>query len=64
VNIDLKIARIKREKSQHLLSYETGIAQSVLSLLEQGLRQPKKEETKKIARALNVDVAEIFPDVA
>ncbi len=62
-NIDLKIARIKVGKSQHLLSYETGVPQSVLSLFEQGFRQPGREDAKKIAKALNTSVADIFPNL-
>ena len=62
-NIVLKIARIKVGKSQHLLSYETGVPQSVLSLFEQGLKQPKREDAKKIAKALNTSVVDIFPNL-
>ena len=62
-NLDLKIARVKVGKSQHLLSFETGVPQSVLSLFEQGLKQPKDEEARKIAKALNTGVADIFPNL-
>ena len=63
-NMNLKIARIKMGKSQHLLCYETGIHQPVLSLFERGLKQPKREDAKKIAKALNTGVGEIFPELS
>lgn len=61
-NMDLRIARVRAAKSQHVLSYETGIPQSVLSLLERGLREPKPKEAARIAKALNVGVRDIFPE--
>ena len=61
-NMNLKLARVKQRKSQYVLSFETGIPQSTLSLIEQGFRQPKPEEIKKITKALDSKVNELFPD--
>jgi transcriptional regulator with XRE-family HTH domain len=60
-NLNLKISRIVKNKSQYLLSYETGIPQTTISLLEQGLKQPRPEDARKLARALDSTVDELFP---
>ena len=62
-NLNLKISRIVKNKSQNLLSYETGIPQTTISLLERGLKQPKPEDARKLAKALDEDPKELFPEV-
>jgi hypothetical protein len=40
---------------------KTGICVSKLSLVERGIEQPNEEEKKRLARALNVQVDDLFP---
>jgi transcriptional regulator with XRE-family HTH domain len=61
-NMNLKLARVKQRKSQYVLSFETGIPQSTLSLIEQGIKVPKPEEMKKLSKALDSTVHELFPN--
>jgi len=60
-NMNLKVARIRKKMSQYELSFETGISQTRMSLMENGFRQPTKEQAGRIAVALGVDMKEIFP---
>jgi len=62
-NMNLRLARVKQRKSQYVLSFETGIPQSTLSLIEMGFRQPKPEEIKKITKALDSTANELFPNL-
>lgn len=62
-NFNLKIARLKKGKSQRLLAWEIGITQSTYSLIEQGFRQPKPDEIKKITKALDSNANELFPEL-
>ena len=62
-NMNLRLARVKQRKSQYVLSFETGIPQSTLSLIEMGFKQPKPEEARKLAKALDEDPKNIFPEV-
>jgi transcriptional regulator with XRE-family HTH domain len=62
-NLKLRILRIVKNKSQHLLSYETGIPQTTISLLERGLKRPKLEDARKLAQALGEDPENLFPQV-
>jgi transcriptional regulator with XRE-family HTH domain len=61
VNMNLKVARVKKEMSQYELSFKAGISQARISLMENGYRQPTKGQAEKIAEALQVDIEEIFP---
>ncbi len=61
-NINLRLVRVKQGKSQYVLSSETGISQSTLSLIENCFRQPNREEIKKISKALDTKVNELFPE--
>jgi transcriptional regulator with XRE-family HTH domain len=63
MNMELKIARIRADTSQHKLSLETGIAQTFISLFEQGYRQPTKRQAQLIAEALNTEPEAIFPSI-
>ena len=55
----LKLERIKREITQVDLWMKTGIPQWRISLIERGV-QPKPEETRKIAKALDCQAKDIF----
>ncbi len=61
VNRNLKVARASRGFSQYELAFKTGICQTMLSLFERGYYQPTQEQAQRIARALEVQVDQIFP---
>ena len=61
VNMNLRVARVKRKMSQYGLSLETGISQSRISLFENGFRCPTTEQAEKIAEVLQVRLKKIFP---
>ncbi len=63
-NMNLRIARTRKRMSQYELSFKTGISQARISLMENGFRQPTKEQSKKIAEALQVDTKELFPELS
>ena len=52
----LRLARLKSGKCQHEAALETGIAQSLISLFERGLKQPKGEQLKALADCYSTDV--------
>ena len=56
----LKEVRFFKRVTQPLLALNTGIQQSRLSLIENELVTPRKEEMEKIAKALGVRVRDIF----
>ena len=58
----LKEARFFKGLNQWDISVKTGIPQSKLSLIERGYVDPKKDEKKKIAKALGYKVTDIFPE--
>ena len=58
----LREARFFKGFNQWDISIKTGIPQSRLSLMERGYVMPKDEEKKAIAKALQSNVEEIFPD--
>ncbi len=58
----LREARFFKGLNQWDISVRTGIPQSKISLFERGYLSPKEEEKKKIAKALNCRVTDIFPD--
>jgi transcriptional regulator with XRE-family HTH domain len=60
VNMNLKVARVKKEMSQYELSFKTGISQARISLMESGYRQPTRGQAERIAEALQVDTKELF----
>ena len=57
----LREARFFKGLNQWDISFKTGIPQSKLSLIERGYVDPRKDEKKKIAKALNCKVEDIFP---
>ncbi|MCR4290222.1 MAG: helix-turn-helix domain-containing protein [Candidatus Scalindua sp.] len=61
-NMNLKLARTKAKVSQLELSIKSNmLSQTDLSLIERGLKLPTKEQAERIAKALHVNVNEIFP---
>jgi transcriptional regulator with XRE-family HTH domain len=58
----LKEMRFFKNVSQALLALETGIQQSRISLIENGLVTPREEERQKIADALGVAKDKLFDD--
>jgi transcriptional regulator with XRE-family HTH domain len=59
---NLRRIRELRAWSQVDLSQKTGIAQRTISELESGRRSPQPRTTRKLARALKVDPAELIGD--
>ena len=53
-------ARVLRRVSQYVIALKTGIQQSRISLIENELVKPKKDEKEKLAKALGVQVKDIF----
>jgi transcriptional regulator with XRE-family HTH domain len=56
----LRITRVIRGLNQKDLEKRTGIIQSRISLIEHGYLEPN-EERKKLAKALRVQVGDIWP---
>jgi len=59
-NIEIGVAMARLGMNSRLLSEATGIAESSLSLIINGKRNPKTETRAIIAAALGCDVNEIF----
>ncbi len=57
--LTLKVLRQARKMSQWELGRRAGIPNHKISLFEQGWKQPKPEEIKKIAKGLNCDPSEL-----
>jgi len=55
-----KIRRLK-DMSQYELGRRTKLAQSVLSLIENGFKDPDKRMKTQLSRALECTVEEVFP---
>lgn len=62
-NMNLKLARTKAKMSQLELSIKSQMSQTDLSLIERGLKYPSEEQAKRIAKALQVDTKELFPEL-
>jgi len=58
----LKELRKQRRLKQFMLATMAGINPTYVSLIETGSKNPTDEEKEKIARALNVKPAEIWPN--
>ncbi len=56
MNLGLAIKRTRRELevSQEMLSEKTGLSQTSISQIENGIKQPSKKSIEKISRALKV----------
>lgn len=58
----LKEKRFFAKKSQMRLQLETGVNASIISRIECAYIQPTKAQKRKLAKALRVKVADLFPD--
>lgn len=56
----LREIRVVKRVSQFKLRLSTGIHQSKISLIENGLVEPTEDEKKKLGKALNVKANEIW----
>jgi transcriptional regulator with XRE-family HTH domain len=61
MNNKLREARVVKRIIQFQLRIATGIHQSKISMIENGLIEPRDDEKKKLAKALGVAPQEIFP---
>ena len=52
--------RFFKNVSQHKLALLAGVHQSRISLIENGLIEPREDEKKRLAKALGVRVEEIW----
>jgi transcriptional regulator with XRE-family HTH domain len=55
----LKEAREKRGISKYLIAQESGLSQQAIGYMEKGHRIPSLETVLRVAKAMNVDLAEI-----
>ncbi len=58
----LREVRVVKKISQFQLRLLTGIHQSKISMIENGLVQAREDEAQRLARALGVTVEEIWTD--
>jgi transcriptional regulator with XRE-family HTH domain len=58
-----KIRRLK-DITQYELCQKAGIAQSSLSLIERGYRNPDRKMKKRLSSALKCRIDELFPEDA
>jgi transcriptional regulator with XRE-family HTH domain len=56
----LREIRVIKRISQFQLRLKTSIHQSKISLIENGLVKPREDERKRLAKALNVKLEEIW----
>jgi transcriptional regulator with XRE-family HTH domain len=59
--LEVKQLRLAREWNQTELAFHAGLAPSVISEIENGKRDPSARTLRKLAEALKVDVADLFP---
>jgi transcriptional regulator with XRE-family HTH domain len=62
LNLTLKKARVLKGYRQIDLWARTGFQMSKISRIENGLIQPADQEKKKLAKALDKDEKELFPE--
>lgn len=60
MNLRLKIKILETVGTQERLSVATGIAESKISRILRGIKEPTEQDRTKIAEALSVDPEEIF----
>jgi transcriptional regulator with XRE-family HTH domain len=53
--------RVVKRITQFQLRLSTGIHQSKISLIENGLLTPREDEKKKLAQALDTNIENLFP---
>jgi len=56
----LRETRVVKRVTQFQLRIATGIHQSKISMIENGLIEPREDEKKRLAKALGVRVEEIW----
>ncbi len=56
----LRVIRAEKRITQFQLAIQAGVNTTRISFIENELIQPKPEEIKKLARALNVSPSELF----
>ena len=56
----LREIRTLKRISQYMLALQTGIPQSRISIIENALVQPNKEEKRKLAKMLGFKIEEVF----
>ena len=56
----LSAERIRRELSMNRLAEKSGLSQSMISLLERGMRSPTLDTLLRVAIALDVDLSELL----
>ena len=59
--LEIKRLRQQKEWNQTELAYHAGLAPSVISQIENGKRDPSARTLRKLAEALSVEVADLFP---
>ncbi len=57
----LKVIRAEKRMTQFILGVDTGFIPSGVSMIENGLVEPREDEKKRLAQALGVRIEEIFP---
>lgn len=57
----LREVRVLSRTTQFQLRIATGIHQSKISMIENGLIQPREDEMKRLSKALGARLEEIFP---
>jgi transcriptional regulator with XRE-family HTH domain len=56
----LKEERERRGLSKYVIAQKSGLSQQAIGYMEKGLRIPSLETVLRIAKAINVDLAEII----
>ncbi len=59
----VRALRRSKDISQHELSRRTKIAQSSLTLIERGYKNPTLKMMKRISKALGSELREVFPEI-
>src|SRR4028118_1579369 len=61
--MELRVRELREEKgwNQTVLGYHAGLSPSQISLIENGKRNPTAETLLGIARALGVEIGDLFP---
>lgn len=56
----LREERLRRKLSNYAIAQNSGVSESMLSLIERGLRNPTMELMLRIADAIGVDLADVM----
>jgi len=60
--VSLREIRFQKRINQWDLALQTGMSQSKISLFERGYLNPKEDEKKEIAKVLDCNVTDLFPE--